>query len=178
MIRLFVGLSLPEPHRQDLALIQHGVKGLRWVAPENLHVTLRFIGEVDEDIAEEVCASLDQMRVEPFDFTLKGIGTFGRPPHSLWVGVHDPQQGALAHFQANVERCVVRAGLEPEGRKFSPHVTLARGRKSMGPSQIGPFMENHADFELPSFRINEFILFQSHLSPNGAQYSPYAVFDF
>lgn len=178
MIRLFVGLSLPETHRQQLALIQHGLKGARWISPENLHVTVRFIGEVDEDVAEDLCAALDQVTSPPFDLTLTGVGTFGRPPHSLWAGVADRPGQTLAHFQSTVESALVRAGLDPEGRKYSPHVTLARCKKSTSRERLGAYLEGHGDFALPEFRVNEFTLFQSHLGQGGAHYTPYAVFDF
>ena len=178
MIRLFVGLSLPQSHRQELSLMQNGLKDARWVEAQNLHMTLRFIGEVDEGVAEDVSAALETVDADPFALTLKDIGTFGRPPHSVWVGAQDSPSGALAHLQSTVESIVVRAGLVAEGRKFSPHVTLARVKKSLGPDRLAGYVAAHADLALPPFEVNGFTLFQSHLSHLGAQYTPYAEYDF
>jgi len=178
MIRLFAGIALPETHSQQLAVMQNGIKGARWVESHNLHMTLRFIGEVDESLAEDLTAALDAVRVDPFDLTLKGICSFGRPPHSVWVGCEDAPSGALAHLQSTVESIVVRTGLNAEGRKFSPHVTLARFKKNISPERLGAFVAAHAGLALPSFEVNGFTLFESHLSHLGAQYAPFAEYDF
>ena len=178
MIRLFAGIALPESHRQQLALMQNGIKGARWVEPHNLHMTLRFIGEVDESVAEDLSAALDAVCAQPFELTLKDIGTFGRPPHSVWVGCEDAPSGALAHLQSAVESIVVRAGLAAEGRKFSPHVTLARFKKTITQQRLGVFIAAHAGLTLSPFEVNGFTLFESHLSHLGAQYAPFAEYDF
>ena len=178
MIRLFAGLALPNGRRQQISLIQNGLKNARWVAPENLHVTLRFIGEVDENVVEEVSRALDDVRAEPFTLTIRGLGTFGRPPSSVWAGVGDTPNGALAHLQANVESILVRAGLPPEGRKYTPHVTLARLRKSPGAQRLSDYMESHGALELPAFDVAGFTLFESRLSHKGAQYSAIAEYEF
>ncbi|HEY9078528.1 RNA 2',3'-cyclic phosphodiesterase [Magnetovibrio sp.] len=177
MVRLFVGIALPESHRHKLASIQNGIKDARWVDTHNLHMTLRFIGDVDESVAEDIAAALDAVRAEPFALTLKNIGTFGRPPHSLWIGAEDSPLGALAHLQSVVESIVVRTGQDPEGRKFSPHVTLARFKKTIGVGRLGAYVEAHAGLALPAFDVTGFTLFESHLSHLGAQYAPYAEYD-
>jgi len=178
MIRLFAGIAVPDSHRQQLAAMQNGIKGARWVEPHNLHLTLRFIGEVDESVAEDLTTALDVVRADPFELTLKDIGTFGRPPHSVWAGVEDAPAGALGHLQSVVESIVVRAGLAAEGRKFSPHVTLARFKPSISQERLGAFVEAHAGLALPPFEVNGFTLFESHLSHLGAQYAAYAEYDF
>lgn len=178
MIRLFAGLALPETERQRLAAVQNGVKDARWVAPENLHLTLRFIGDVDEDIAEEACQALDGLSAQPFQLKLKELGTFGRPPSSLWIGVEDEPKGALVQFQTTMESALVRAGLDPEGRKYTPHVTLARLKKKINRDRLAQYMEAHAGLESSSFEVTGFTLFRSHLSHTGAHYEPYAEFDF
>lgn len=177
MVRLFVGLALPEAHRHRLSLIGHGIEGARWVAPENLHVTLRFIGEVDEDVAEDLTQALGHVAVEPFAVTIKGVGAFGHPPHALWAGVEDDPQGALAQLHANVESALVREGLEPEHRKYTPHVTLARFRK-VHMSRVARFMESSGGLALEPFDVTGFTLFQSHLHPEGAQYQRITEFYF
>ena len=177
MIRLFTGLTLPEHHRQRLGALGCGVEGARWVAAENLHITLRFIGEVDEDQAEDLAAALDSVTADPFEVSIKGINTFGHPPHSVWAGVEDAPSGALAALHANVESALVRAGAKPEGRKYTPHVTLARFRHVQA-SRLAGFMEGGADLDLEPFSVTGFTLFQSHLGPSGAQYESVGDFDF
>ncbi|OEJ67059.1 RNA 2',3'-cyclic phosphodiesterase [Magnetovibrio blakemorei] len=177
MIRLFAGLSIPDDHRRTLATIQNGVKDARWIDPENLHITLRFIGEVDEDVAAQIALALGDVTAEPFEVTLKGVGTFGSPPHSLWVGTEDAPSGALAHLYANVESALVRTGLEPEGRKFTPHVTLTRFRRSVNPGRLAEHLSTHAGFCLEPFRVQGFTLFESHLGHKGAHYTPFSTYD-
>ena len=169
MVRLFVGLVLPEMHRQRLNRLSHGVEGARWVAPQNLHITLRFIGEVDEDVGEDLAAALTAVAALPFTVTLRGLGTFGHPPHALWVGAEDAPSGALAALNGAVESVLVRQGLEPEHRKFTPHVTLARFR-NVGMSRLVQYLETHGDLALEPFEVGGFTLFQSHLRPEGAEY--------
>lgn len=177
MIRLFVGLTLPDPHRQRLAQLGFGMEGARWVVAQNLHITLRFIGEVDEDVAEDLAQALDGVTADPFEVSIKGVGTFGHPPHSVWAGVGDQPPGALAHLHGNVESALVRAGLEPEGRKYTPHITLARFRHVKA-AHLAGFLEGGADLDLEPFPVTGFTLFQSHLSPHGAQYKRVGEFDF
>lgn len=177
MIRLFVGLALPQTHRQHLNIISHGIPGARWVASENLHITLRFIGEVDEDVAEDLAQALSRVSATPFEITLKELGTFGEPPHAIWAGVKDDPDGALAALQANIESALVRKGLEPEHRKYSPHVTLAYCKKSPV-NRVAQYLEGGADLNLAPFKVTGFSIFQSHLRPEGAEYSRVVEFDF
>lgn len=177
MIRLFVGLALPETHRQHLNIISHGIPGARWVASENLHITLRFIGEVDEDVAEDLAQALSRVSAKPFEITLKELGTFGEPPHAIWTGVKDEPVGALAALQANIESALVRQGLEPEHRKYTPHVTLAYCKKSPV-GRVAQYLESSADVQLTPFMVTGFSIFQSHLRPEGAEYSRVVEFDF
>jgi RNA 2',3'-cyclic 3'-phosphodiesterase len=169
MIRLFVGLELPEEIVGRLEPMGAGVPGARWVAPENMHLTLRFIGEVNGAMAEEVAEALSTVRAPAFDLTLEGLGTFaqGLIAHTLWVGARrDPE---LLQLQAKVERAVVSAGLEPERRRFTPHVTLAR-LKDSPVDRIGDFIQRYEPFRLEPVAIEHFALFSSHLSRNGAAY--------
>lgn len=178
MIRLFVGLALPESHRRQLSMLSHGIEGARWVDPQNLHITLRFIGEIDEDVAEDIANALDNVTAEPFSVTLKGLGTFGQPPHALWAGVEDAPTGALAALHATIESIVVRQGLEPEHRKFTPHATLARFKKTVNVMRVAQMLEASGDVALEPFDVSGFTLFQSHLTPQGAHYVSVAEYDF
>ncbi|MCR4376758.1 MAG: RNA 2',3'-cyclic phosphodiesterase [Rhodospirillales bacterium] len=177
MVRLFVGLTLPQTHRQRLSLLGHGIEGARWVAPENLHLTLRFIGEVDEHVGEAVAEALNGVNGKPFGVTLHGLGTFGHPPHALWVGAEDAPSGALAALNGAVESVLVRQGLEPEHRKFAPHVTLARFRKA-SVNRLVQFLEINGALALEPFEVAGFTLFQSHLRPEGAEYERIVEYTF
>jgi RNA 2',3'-cyclic 3'-phosphodiesterase len=175
MPRLFVAIALPEGVRQHLGLLAGGVPGARWVDPENLHLTLRFIGEVDGGWADDIGAALGGVTAKPFDLTLAGIGHWGTRERAttLWAGV-DKHPG-LSHLHDKIESALVRLGLEPEGRKFAPHVTLARLSGSPD-SRVAKFIADHNLFRLPPFRVTSFTLFSSFLSRGGAIYTPEAEY--
>lgn len=167
MIRLFVGLELPEDMRQRLTFLCGGVPGARWVDRENFHLTVRFIGEVDEGRFEDVDMALARIQAPAFDLILEGISTFekARTPHTLWVGVRRSE--ALNALHAKIDRALVTMGFEPDGRKYSPHVTLAR-LKEAAPARLGAFVSANALFRGGPVRIDSFVLFSSFLSRNGA----------
>ena len=175
MIRLFVGLELPEDMRQRLAgvALAGGVPGARWVAPESYHLTVRFIGEVDEGRFDDIDAALSRVQTTAFDLTLEGVSTFGKEsaPHTLWVGVQ--RNEALASLHGKVDRALVSIGFEPESRKYSPHVTLARLKEASFP-RLGAFVAEHALFRAGPAPIDRFVLFSSFLSRSGAIYEPEA----
>jgi 2'-5' RNA ligase len=173
MPRLFVAIALPEGVRQHLGLLSGGVPGARWVDPENLHLTLRFIGEVDGGWADDIGAARSGISAKPFDLTLAGIGHWGTRERAttLWAGVE--KNPGLSHLHDKIESTLVRLGLEPEGRKFSPHVTLARLSGSPD-SRVAKFIADHNLFRLPPFRVTAFTLFSSFLSRGGAIYTPEA----
>ncbi len=167
MNRLFVAVDLSAAVKDQLDLLCRGVSGAKWVAPEQLHLTLRFIGEVDGPTLDEIADALAEVRAEPFELTLREVGQFppGRAPRVLWVGVGKSE--ALIGLRDRIEAVLVRLGLEPEARKFSPHITLARFKQSR-PKTLADFMAHHALFESDSFPVTEFHLYSSHLSSDGA----------
>lgn len=175
MIRLFVGLAVPEDLRATLAERQNGVPGARWVEPKNLHVTLRFIGEVDENVAADIDAHLAEVRAPAPPVGLNGLGRFGdkRGTRILYVGV-EPHP-ALIHLRDKVESACVRAGLEPEARKFKPHVTLARfkgsGLAGAGGGRIDDIVAANTAWRPGTFTPARFVLFSSHLGHGGADYT-------
>lgn len=175
MIRLFVGLELPERTRDRLAGLCSGVPGARWVAPENLHLTLRFIGEVDYDAAEEVDSALQRLQAPAFTMTLEGAGIFGKPAAArvLWVGVRRCEP--LIHLQAKVKASLRLAGLDEEERKFSPHVTLARLRNAPA-ARLQRFVAANAHFLSEPVPVARFVLFSSLLTRDGAVYTPESYF--
>ncbi|MEG3616878.1 RNA 2',3'-cyclic phosphodiesterase [Magnetovibrio sp. PR-2] len=173
MIRLFVGIQIPENASNQLILIQNGLPEARWVAPDNMHITLRFIGEVDENVAEDLAKALEVVRVQPYALSLVGVGTFGRPPHSLWAGVKDHPQGTLTDLHRTIDGVLIRAGLEPEHRKYQPHVTLARFRRgAVSQFRFADYLEAHADLKVETFEGLGFTLFESVITHRGPMYNP------
>lgn len=171
MLRLFVGLPIPDGVIARLAMLCAGVPGAKWTAPENTHITLRFIGEVEEDQAEEIDHLLAGIEAEPLTLALMGLGTFGEgaKAHTLWAGV--APSPALAHLHAKVESACVRAGLAPECRKFTPHVTLAR-LSHPHPTRLQSFIQGNNLFTAGPFILEHFTLFESKLGKGGAVYIP------
>ncbi|WP_119679520.1 RNA 2',3'-cyclic phosphodiesterase [Indioceanicola profundi] len=169
MIRLFAAIPLPEAMRERLSRLNGGVPGARWVAPENMHITLRFIGEVDEGRAQDIDAALDTVTAQPFPLTLSGLGNFGRGhrAHTLWVGVE--KNPALHHLRDKVESAVVRAGLPAEERKYSPHITLAR-LKDTNSAKLGRFLEENGMFQDGPIMVERFCLYESILGRSGPVY--------
>ena len=169
MIRLFIGIPLPDNLRQRLALMQAGVPDARWVPPENLHLTLRFIGEVEEPAAQDVHDALSRLNIAAFPLTLRGAGLFsaGKRPRALWVGVEE--NPALHYLQSKVERAVQKAGLEPEHRHFTPHVTIARVSKSPL-NRLESFVAEHDSFSAAPVTIDQFALYESQLGKAQAHY--------
>jgi 2'-5' RNA ligase len=168
-MRLFIGIGLPEMIQQRLGLLSAGLFGARWVEPRNMHVTLRFIGEVSRGEAEDIDAALAAIRCPAFDLRLTGVGTFGsdRKVRQLWAGVE--RNEILTRLQQKVEQAVIRQGFEPEGRKFIPHVSLARFRGDPG-ERLGPYLEANNTFSAGPFTVEGFTLFESTLGGEGAHY--------
>jgi RNA 2',3'-cyclic 3'-phosphodiesterase len=167
MYRLFVAIELPEWVKAELAGLSFGLPGAHWVPDDQLHLTLRFIGEVDRVQFEEIGQALTEVQIDPFDLALEGVGTF--PPRGkptvLWVGLEKSEP--LLQLRRRVESALVQVGLPPEGRKFSPHITLAR-LKDVPLNRLGEFLMGHALFKLAPFEIKEFHLFSSQLTQKGA----------
>jgi RNA 2',3'-cyclic 3'-phosphodiesterase len=174
-MRLFVAIPLPDPLRSRLRSLCSGLPGARWVSPENLHLTLRFIGEVEGHDAEDIDAALSGIHLPRFPLTLAGVGDFGagRRLRSVWVGVE--ANGMLERLQGKVEQAVQRAGQPPEKRKFKPHVTLARFKSHPG-AKLESYFAERSLFRAAPFEVSEFILYSSYLAQEGAIYSPEAVY--
>jgi len=169
-MRLFVGLDLPWPIREHLGGLDGGIPGARWVPDENLHLTLRFIGEVAPDQAEEIDLALASLRGRGFTLTFTGVGTFAKAGREtqLWVGVE--RNPALDHLQAKIEIALQRAGLPPERRRFMPHVTLARLDNAV-PARIAAFVQGHNLFRSEPVVFDHFSLFSSLLGKDAAVYT-------
>jgi RNA 2',3'-cyclic 3'-phosphodiesterase len=167
-MRLFVALALPDAVAQGLALLQAGVPGAKWQTREQLHLTLRFIGEVDGRDAAAADDALSLIEAPRFSLALKGVGEFGgKTPHALWAGVRDKEP--VAFLQRKIETALQRAGLPPEQRKYLPHVTLAR-LKGTPAGRVMDFLTDHALYASEAFDVEAFILYSSVLTPNGSLY--------
>ena len=168
MIRLFVALEIPETVRQRLGTLQGGVPGARWAESAQMHLTLRFIGEVDENVAHDIDDALSMLRPPAFMLEITGVGEFGgKMPRALWAGVRG--DGALEHLQRKIETQLQRLGLPAEERKFSPHVTLAR-LKSAPQAKVIEFLTHHALFASGPFKVDSFALVSSILGSGGSVY--------
>lgn len=169
MPRLFTGLQLPSDIAFALSLKRGGLQGARWIDPENYHITLRFIGDVDHHTANEVFEALAMApSVEPFDITLSHLGVFGgNKPRSLYAGVEP--SAPLNRLQAGQERLLQKVGLAPEGRKYVPHVTLARLRDT-GPDDLARHIAQAGQFAPLGFTVEKFVLFSSRDSVGGGPY--------
>jgi len=176
MPRLFTGLEIPATVGQSLSLLRGGLPGARWVDPENYHLTLRFIGDVDDVVAHEVASMLGKVRRNPFELRLDGLSSFGgRKPRAVVAAVAPAQP--VVELQAEHERLMQRVGLEPEGRKYTPHVTLARLRDSSS-LQVADYLSNRAAFRSMEFMVSRFVLFSSRASVGGGPYVVEADYPF
>jgi 2'-5' RNA ligase len=175
MIRLFVGLALPEDVRRRLSFLTGGVPGARWDPPENYHITLRFIGEVEMGLAEDIDAELQRIQAPCFTLGLASVDHFGPGDKArvLYAGVERSEM--LLRLQGKVESAVQRLGLPAEQRKFTPHVTLARLKDSPAP-RIRAFREAHNLFRAGPFDVREFALYSSHQGKGHSVYREEATY--
>ncbi len=171
-MRLFVGLDLPSALRMRLSGLAGGVPGARWSPPENYHLTLRFIGEVQAWQAQEIDDALAGLRVRAFDLMLSSVGVFAKAgrAHTLWVGVE--RNDALEHLQSKIETALQRAGFEPERRRFTPHITIARLPDDVPEARLAMFVQAHSLFRPEPMTATHFTLFSSHLGKDAPVYLP------
>jgi 2'-5' RNA ligase len=168
MLRLFVGIAFPPELKLRLSLLCTGVPGARWVDPGNFHLTVRFIGEIPEDLADDVDEALAGVKAARFSLVLAGTGVFGgRRPHTLWVGVERSPE--LVRLRDKVEQALIRVGLEPEQRKFAPHVSLARLRDP-DLEKLGHFLAVNARFRADLLPVDHFSLIASFPTKAGSVY--------
>ena len=175
MHRLFVAIRPPEDVRDLLIDAMDDSPALRWVGDEQLHLTLRFIGEVERPLANDIAGALSRIRSQQFDLRIHGVGKFEqRNGGAFWAGV-EPKQ-PVAALAAKVERALQLVGLEPERRAFSPHITLARWNRRNAEA-VEAFLRRNGDLHSEPFLVDRFILFESKLSRHGAHYEEVAAFD-
>ena len=168
MPRLFTGVEIPSDVGQALASLRGGLPGARWIDPENYHLTLRFIGDVDDMIAGEVASMLGRVKRGSFELRMDGLTSFGgRKPRAVVATVAGARE--LVEVQAEQERLMQRIGLEPEGRKYTPHVTLARLRDSSS-RDVAEYLAARGYFRTATFQVSRFVLFSSRASTGGGPY--------
>jgi RNA 2',3'-cyclic 3'-phosphodiesterase len=168
MPRIFTALEIPAEVGQVLSMLRGGLPGARWIDPENYHLTLRFIGDVDDVVAREVAFLLDKVRRTEFQMRFDALSAFGgRRPRALVATLAQTQ--ALMELQAEHERLMRRVGLDAEGRKYTPHVTLARLRETSS-QQVADYLSLRAFLGTPSFKVSRFVLLSSRASVGGGPY--------
>lgn len=172
MHRLFVALRPPPPIRERLHATMEGVPDARWQDDEQLHLTLRYIGEVDGRVAEDIAVALGAVHAPPPEVRLAGVGSFGSRGrvNAIWAGV--APQDALAALHRKVDQALVRAGLEPERRAYLPHITLAR--LATREEAAAGWQAVHAGLSSPPFTLDHLVLYESHLGRAGARYEAVA----
>ena len=167
-LRLFVALALPGELTEQISAIAMGIPGARWIRPDNYHLTLRFIGEVDGGTAEDIAGALSSVAIDAFPLRLDGTGCFAHRRHgALWTGIAPREP--VAALAVKVERAVQSAGVAPETRAFHPHITLARWS---GPQPLlQPWLTRHAGLRSDEWMVRRFGLYESRLGKAGPAYT-------
>lgn len=168
MPRLFAGIEIPSNVGRTLSELRGGLRNARWIDVENYHITLRFIGDIDERTADEIDGGLARVNRLPVPIAFDGLGSFGsKKPHSVFVRVHHSRE--LMELQADIERVIQRIGLKAEGRKFFPHVTIARC-KGASSRDVAEWLSTRGYFPIEPFLATRFVLFSSKASTGGGPY--------
>jgi 2'-5' RNA ligase len=175
MPRLFTGVEIPAAIAERLSYLRGGLAGARWIDRENYHLTLRFIGDIDMIAAEAVAEGLSRIRRRPFSLRIRGVGALGTRKPKAVVAEIEPSP-ALMELQAEHERIIQRLGLPPEGRKFTPHVTIARLRNG-GDRDVADYLALRGGFFAEPFPVDRFVLFSSRDSIGGGPYVVEEAYD-
>jgi RNA 2',3'-cyclic 3'-phosphodiesterase len=172
--RLFIAIRPPASVRDRLVDSMEGIEGARWVDEENLHLTLRFVGEVERPAANDLAAALGRIGWPRFSLQIEGVGHFARRGRATALWARVPGGDSLEGLRQKVEAACEATGLGRETQRFTPHVTLARLTRSHGP--IGGWLAAFGDMRAGPWQVTEFVLFESHLGHTGAFYEPVTVF--
>jgi 2'-5' RNA ligase len=174
MPRLFTAVEIPPEIGESLSALRGGLPGARWVDPENYHLTLRFIGDVDDDTAHDVMVMLGQVRRRAFELRLSALGQFGgKKPRAVFAAAQ--ASAPLTELQAEHERIFNRMGLAHDQRKFTPHVTLARLRESY-PQEVADYLALRGGYRSAPFLVTRFVLFSARASTGGGPYVTEAAY--
>ena len=174
-MRLFIAIELPAELKKDLGKLHSNIPGARWVPAAQIHLTLAFLGEVEEASAWRLNTELARIQLPAFTLTLTGLGCFPQRqrPRVLWVGL--APEARLTNLVAAVQSAILDCGLPVEERPFTAHITLARLRFP-APREVGAFLDQPLPEPLPLLPVEEFILFESRLSPQGVEHRPLTSF--
>lgn len=168
MPRLFTGIKIPAAITEQLSFFQYGLPHARWIEPSDFHITLRFIGDVEDHLAADLADGLNSLSFASFSLKLQSVGVFGGDkPRMVWAGVAASEP--LEHLQLAHENLAQRLGLKAEGRKFTPHVTLARF-KSRERADVSAYLFDHARFQSTEFEVTSFELYSARASKGGGPY--------
>lgn len=172
--RLFVAIRPPGAIRDRLLDTMEGIEAARWQDERQLHLTLRFVGEVETPVANDLAAALGQVSAPPFGLEIEGVGAFEHKtvPTAIWARVRPSE--ALEALRQKIERACETAGIVRETRRFTPHVTLARLNRASG--EIGPWLATFSDLRVDDWPVESFILYESRLGNQGAHYEPVATY--
>lgn len=166
-MRLFVAIPLPEEVKMQLQQLQEPVDGLQWQRPDQYHLTLRFIGEVSDNMTRRVEDELNQVDTSPFDIQLTGLGYFPQSsiPKVIWAGVKKNKR--LTELQSQVEQACQRAGLEPDNRSYQPHITLGRNKEA-SKTKLRSLLDRYRHIRADAIPVTSFNLYTSELIRKGA----------
>jgi 2'-5' RNA ligase len=178
-MRLFIAIDINEDVRKAIANLQQQLKdkmkngnGLKWVAPENMHLTLKFLGETEENKIDEIIAAIEIACADKktFDFSLSSLGTFGRPAKVLWLGCEKPNSG-LVKLAGDLDISLNELGLEKEDRPFSAHLTLGRIKDSGVDKNLRQLLKNWPPPQIPQITADSVCLYKSQLTQDGPVYT-------
>lgn len=168
MPRLFTGVEIPPELGERLSYLRGGLPGARWISTGNYHLTLRFMGDIDMIAAEAIAEALARVRRTTFSLRITGLTALGtRKPHAIVARVEP--SSPLTELQAEHERLMQRIGLPPDGRKFTPHITLARLRHTSS-RDIADYLSLRGGFSAGPLPVDRFVLFSSRDSIGGGPY--------
>ena len=180
MYRLFIAVPIPDYIKNSLLQLKVNIPGAKWTQEDQLHITLKFIGEVDGQVFNDIRKILSEIKMDQFPLQIKGVGYFPpgnfhkrSAPKVLWAGIEDVV--LLTRLRNKIESTLNECGIKREGRKFNPHITLARLRNSH-PNSITEFLSAYSTFKSDSFGVGEFRLYSSKLLPGGAVHNIEAVY--
>jgi 2'-5' RNA ligase len=176
MPRLFIAIDIPERIKDDIAATYIALPGARWVDETQLHLTLRFIGEVPGDVAGRIADTLSSVSGPTFTLAMKNVGFFPprREPRILWAGIAENEE--MMRLQARIERRLTSIGIDPDGRKFNPHITVAR-LNGTPPHKVAQYVTHHSLFATELFSVSAFHLYESYVRKEGAHHEKMASFE-
>jgi 2'-5' RNA ligase len=146
-------------------------KGVKWVRPDLIHLTLKFLGDLDQAAADKACRVVAHAALRQAGFTVNvsGLGVFGRPARVLWAGIDRSYE--LGRFRASLEKYLVKAGMEADRQKYSPHLTIARVNNFKASKSVAQLAKEHRTVQLGSFFADSVCMYKSELTSGGPEYT-------